>query len=113
VADVPDEWSDPGRVVEYLSREIPHRDVVSRVSASSSTGCARRASRRWTATSSGWSSRSFSPDGTSESDVPEDILQRLRHRAHKACFIASSVTCETRVEPAASATNQPPAEDRD
>ena len=28
MADVPDEWSDPGRVVEYLSREIPHRDIA-------------------------------------------------------------------------------------
>jgi tRNA (cmo5U34)-methyltransferase len=25
---MPDEWSDPGRVAEYLSREIPHRDVA-------------------------------------------------------------------------------------
>ena len=23
-----DEWRDPGRVAEYLSREIPHRDMA-------------------------------------------------------------------------------------
>lgn len=28
VARVTDEWSDPGRVAEYLSREIPHRSTA-------------------------------------------------------------------------------------
>jgi len=28
VAPVPSEWSDPGRVAEYLSREIPHRSTA-------------------------------------------------------------------------------------
>jgi len=39
-----------------------------------------------------------------EDEVPEDVLERLHHRAQKACFIANSVTCEVRVEPAVSAT---------
>jgi organic hydroperoxide reductase OsmC/OhrA len=33
-----------------------------------------------------------------ESEVSEDVLEQLHHRAHEACFIANSVTCEVRVE---------------
>jgi organic hydroperoxide reductase OsmC/OhrA len=32
------------------------------------------------------------------SGVSREILDRLHHRAHEACFIANSVTCEVRVE---------------
>jgi organic hydroperoxide reductase OsmC/OhrA len=34
-----------------------------------------------------------------EGEVPPDVLEQLHHRAHEACFIANSVTCEVRVEP--------------
>lgn len=34
-----------------------------------------------------------------DGDVSEDVLARLHHRAHEACFIANSVSCEVRVEP--------------
>jgi organic hydroperoxide reductase OsmC/OhrA len=30
--------------------------------------------------------------------VSIEILERLHHRAHEACFIANSVTCEVRVD---------------
>jgi organic hydroperoxide reductase OsmC/OhrA len=35
-----------------------------------------------------------------EDEVSRDVLERLHHRAHEACFIANSVSCEVRVEPA-------------
>lgn len=31
-------------------------------------------------------------------DVPQEIVRDLHDRAHAACFIANSVTCEVRVE---------------
>jgi organic hydroperoxide reductase OsmC/OhrA len=34
-----------------------------------------------------------------ETDVPEDVLDRLHHDAHEACFIANSVNCEVTVDP--------------
>lgn len=34
-----------------------------------------------------------------EDEVSEEVLARLHHRAHGACFIANSVSCEVSVEP--------------
>jgi organic hydroperoxide reductase OsmC/OhrA len=34
-----------------------------------------------------------------EGDVSEDALERLHDQAHKACFIANSVSCAVKVEP--------------
>jgi len=34
-----------------------------------------------------------------EDEVSEEVLARLHHRAHEACFIANSVSCQVRVEP--------------
>jgi organic hydroperoxide reductase OsmC/OhrA len=31
-------------------------------------------------------------------DVSPEVLDRLHHQAHEACFIANSVTCEVRVD---------------
>jgi organic hydroperoxide reductase OsmC/OhrA/predicted enzyme related to lactoylglutathione lyase len=31
-------------------------------------------------------------------DVPREMIERLHDRAHSACFVANSVTCEVRVE---------------
>lgn len=39
------------------------------------------------------------PRVTFETVVSIEILDRLHHRAHEACFIANSVTCEVRVDP--------------
>jgi organic hydroperoxide reductase OsmC/OhrA len=33
-----------------------------------------------------------------EGQVPPNVLERLHHRSHQACFIANSVTCKVRVE---------------
>ncbi len=38
------------------------------------------------------------PRVTFASDVPRDVLDRLHHRAHEACFIANSVTCAVTVD---------------
>jgi organic hydroperoxide reductase OsmC/OhrA len=35
-----------------------------------------------------------------EKQVPKSIVERLHYQAHEVCFIANSVTCEVRVEPA-------------
>lgn len=36
------------------------------------------------------------------SGVGQEALDRLHERAHEACFIANSVTCEVRIDPSAS-----------
>jgi organic hydroperoxide reductase OsmC/OhrA len=38
------------------------------------------------------------PRVTFATDVSPEVLDRLHHQAHEACFIANSVTCEVRVE---------------
>jgi organic hydroperoxide reductase OsmC/OhrA len=35
-----------------------------------------------------------------EAQVPQGIVERLHDQAHEACFIANSVTCEVKLEPA-------------
>jgi organic hydroperoxide reductase OsmC/OhrA len=35
-----------------------------------------------------------------ETEVPKGVVERLHDQAHQACFIANSVTCEVKVEPA-------------
>jgi len=39
------------------------------------------------------------PRVTFATRVSREILDRLHHRAHEACFIANSVTCEVTVDP--------------
>jgi organic hydroperoxide reductase OsmC/OhrA len=38
------------------------------------------------------------PRVTFATDMSLEVLDRLHHRAHEACFIANSVTCEVRVD---------------
>ena len=38
------------------------------------------------------------PRVTFASDVAREVLDRLHHRAHEACFIANSVTCEVTID---------------
>lgn len=38
------------------------------------------------------------PHATFATGVSREVLDRLHHQAHEACFIANSVTCEVRVD---------------